>query len=82
MLTESIHFQQIECAKHLLEDMLQRWSNSDEIRSLVYQYQELEDLAEKIRGEIQGIDEETLSQGAFRDCPRLRSRQGDGNKDL
>lgn len=68
----------IECAKQLMEDILKRWSNSDEIRSLVYQYQELEDLAEKIRDENNGIDEETLSWGTCRDCPRLRSRQGDG----
>ena len=67
--------EQIECARQLLEDILKRWSNSDEIRSLVYQYQELEGLAQKIRGEIQGIDEETLSQGVCRDCPRLRSEE-------
>ncbi len=67
--------EQIERARRAAEDSLKRWSDSDDMRSLVRQYQSLEILAQRIRDDIQHIDEAVLAQGSCPDCPIPRSGQ-------
>jgi hypothetical protein len=68
--------EQIQHIEVVVQDMIKRWSDSDEIRSLVHQYQSLEILVQKIRQEIKSIDEVTLAKGRCADCPIARSKQG------
>ena len=67
--------EQIESARRAAEDILKRWSDSDDMRSLVRQYYSLEVLAQRIRDDIQHIDETALAQGTCPDCPILMSEQ-------
>ena len=67
---------QIESAKAVVQDMMKRWSDSDKFRSLVRQYHSLEILVQRIRDEIQDIDEATLAEGRCPDCAIATSKQG------
>lgn len=68
--------EQIERAKAVVQDMMKRWPDSDKIRSFVRQYQSLEILVQKIRHEIESIDEVTLAKGSCPDCQIATSKQG------
>jgi hypothetical protein len=67
---------QIERAKAVVQDMMKRWSDSDDFRLLVRQYHSLEILVQKIRREIQDIDEATLAEGRCPGCQIAMSKQG------
>lgn len=67
--------EQIERVRGAAKDVLKRWSDSDDMRSLVRQHYSLEILAQRIRDDIQHIDETVLAQGSCPDCPILRSEQ-------
>ena len=67
--------EQIERAKIAAEDFLKRWSDSDNMRLLVRQFHCLEDLTDKIMGDIQHVDETVLAQGRCPDCLALNSEQ-------
>lgn len=67
--------EQIERARRAAKSVLERWPDSDDMRSLVRQYHSLEVLAQRIRDDIQNIDEAVLAQGSCPDCPILRSEQ-------
>jgi hypothetical protein len=60
--------EQIEQAKAVVQGMIGRWSDSEEIRSFVRRYHALEILVQKIRQGIQGMDEATLARGSCPDC--------------
>lgn len=66
---------QIERVRATAEDVLKRWSDSDDIGSLVRQYYSLEVLAQRLRKGIDRIDEAVLARGKCPDCPILRSEQ-------
>jgi hypothetical protein len=68
--------EQIERANAAVQGIIKRWLDSDEIRSLVRQYHSLEILVQRIRDEIQDIDEATLAEGSCPDCPIAKSKQG------
>lgn len=63
---------QLDFARGVVYDMTKRWSDSDDIRSVVHQYYYLQVLSQRIRDEIQKIDEAVLGQETCRDCPMLR----------
>jgi hypothetical protein len=65
---------QIESAAKAANDMLDEWAESGSARLLVHQYHSLIVLGEKIRKEIDDIDEAVLSQGTCPDCPIARAR--------
>ena len=67
--------EQIERVRETAEDVLKRWSDSDDIGSLVRQYYSLEVLAQRMRESIDHIDEAVLARGKCPDCPILRSEQ-------
>jgi len=66
---------QIERAKAVVQDMMNRRSDSDEFRSLVRQYNSLKLLVQRIRDEIQDIDEATLAEGRCPGCEIATSKQ-------
>lgn len=59
----------IERAKEVVEDMLKRWSDSEDIRAIVRQYYRLRVLSQGITSGIQQIDEVVLAHGRCPDCP-------------
>jgi hypothetical protein len=67
---------QIEQAKAVVQGMIKRWSDSDKVQSLFRQYNSLKILVQRIRDEIQNIDEATLAKGRCPDCPIATSKQG------
>jgi len=65
----------IEHARRSAEDVLQQWLDSDDMRSLVRRYYFLEGLAQRMRDDVEHIDEAVLAQGKCPNCPILRSEQ-------
>lgn len=68
--------EQIDCSKRVVDEMLEQWSVSEIIRSLVDQYYSLLVLSQKIRDQLEQIDEAILGQGTCPDCPIMRHRKG------
>ncbi len=68
--------EQIECARAAVDRMLERWLKSQDVRSVVYRFQELENLVKAIVADIDQIDEAVLAQGTCPECPKLKSKQG------
>lgn len=63
----------IQTARAAVENVLKRWSDSEDIRAVVNQYHELQFLLKKINDEIQEINESLLGRGTCPDCPTPRS---------
>jgi hypothetical protein len=68
--------EQIERAKVVVQDMMKRWPDSDEIGSFVHRYQSLEILVQEIIDEIQDIDEAILAEGRCPGCQIATLKQG------
>lgn len=67
--------EQIECARRVLDQIIDGWLYSEDIRAVVYRFHSLEKLAQTIMADIDQMDETALEHGTCPECPKLKSKQ-------